>query len=511
MKKNRFIVFLLISIIFLSCNQKINWDIDVTQMELDYLDFDSIDVMNKQLEDVQKNKDLLKGKEVFTTLWDTNHTENYLNTTKFIEAAISHDMSIYYLASTNISIPEEYQMDYKDFLYTNCILNNLEKEYKKIYKTRIDLVAVEDYKKALNLLRELGLFNIVYYSELGSKQSYDIAYKTGEWIADFYKDTKKLPFQNKEIITTIIKEKGFDSSIPYLNETVAFSNYLTVYYMISLKEKVEAVYDLHRPAYTFCSLEERNSILPQEPKKIISDEIVANTNKKIDYDKNGNYKFSQNNLYGVKNKTGKTIIPCEYKIIFLTEKNNYCVTDKNSKLGYFNKNGILIFPCLYNWVSEDTDENGNYTAVDNDNYYICKPDGRIIISSSNFIVWIEGDNSYYATAEMAKYSKNGVYKGSTSINNNSFQITPDYSFDNPSYNYSSNNSNKKTGPVEVYETCPTCKGLKKNPYDYVSASKYEGVDNTIYCEICGRYVSSHVHRTCNICKGTGKVKRIKWN
>ena len=362
----------MLSIHFLYCSPNINWDIDVTQIKLDYLYFDSIDSMNKELESIQKNKDFLKGKDIFTNLWNKNHTDNYLNTTKFIEAAISHDMCIYYLNSSNISIPKEYQMDYKGFFYTNPILTNLDKEYTKIYKTKIDPVAVEDYKKALNLLKELGLLNILYYSELGSKQSYDIGYKTGEWVAQFYKDTKKWPFQNKEIISAIIKENKYDETIPYLNETVAFALYFTIHITVSTTEKINALYDAKIPAYSFCSLAERNSILLQNSKKIISDESVTNTNKKIDYDKNGNYIFSQNNLYGVKNKAGKTIIPCEYKTIFLTEKNNYRVTDRNAKMGLFNKNGLLIFPCLFNYVSENADENGNYSAYDTDVHYICK-------------------------------------------------------------------------------------------------------------------------------------------
>ena len=89
--------------------------------------------------------------------------------------------------------------------------------------------------------------------------------------------------------------------------------------------------------------------------------------------------------------------------------------------------------------------------------------------------------------------------------------TPTYSYDYPSYNSSSSSSESINWPTVVEEICPTCKGMGKNPYDYVTAPRYNGIDTTVYCDICKRNVYRHTHRTCNICHGTGKVKRTKWN
>ena len=79
----RIFIFVFILLFVLSGYAEVKWNIDITEIQLDYLDFDSIDAMNQQLEKIQKNKDYIKANKSFTTLWDKNHSENYLNSTEF--------------------------------------------------------------------------------------------------------------------------------------------------------------------------------------------------------------------------------------------------------------------------------------------------------------------------------------------------------------------------------------------------------------------------------------------
>ncbi len=365
----RSVLFVFISMLVLSGYAKTKWDIDVTEMKLDYLYFDSKESVNKQLNVIQKNKDFIKANKVFTTLWDKNHSANYLNSTKFIECAVTHDLAQFYLESSYNTFPKEWQLNYKSFSRKNYVLSDLENQYKKYYKVSIDETAISDYKKALSVLKDLGLYNVIYFSEMGSKESYDLALNEGEWVTEFNTITQKWPVQNMEIVSAIIKENGFDTTIPYLNEIVAFSLYLTIYYGTSISQKTSSLYGSSIPEYSYATLTERNKILAnneiKEKNKLENKPSEVKQNSKAVTEKNYSpnsdeaikreYSYISNpdifnnrivksneGYYGLINQKNSPIIFCLLNSLFY-DNNLGCYVGKNGvTIVYYDRNGNLI-------------------------------------------------------------------------------------------------------------------------------------------------------------------------
>ena len=365
----RSVLFVFISMLVLSGYAKTKWDIDVTEIKLDYLVYDSKESLTKQLNDIQKNKEFIKSNKVFTTLWDKNHTDNYLNSTKFIECAVTHDLAQYYLDSSYNSFPKEWQLNYKNFSRKNYVLSDLENQYKKYYKVSIDETAISDYKKALSVLKDLGLYNVIYFSEMGSKESYDLALNEGGWVTEFNTITQKWPVQNMEIVSAIIKENGFDTTIPYLNEIVAFSLYLTIYYGSTISQNVSSLYGSSIPEYSYATLTERNKILASnaikeknkpddKPSEVKQDSTVATEKSYNPYSEeaiqkeysyisnpdifNNRIVKSKDGLYGLINQNNKNVILCLLESLFY-DNNLGCYVGKNGVIiVYYDKNGNLI-------------------------------------------------------------------------------------------------------------------------------------------------------------------------
>ena len=380
----RIFIFVFILLFVLSGYAEVKWNIDITEIQLDYLDFDSIDAMNQQLEKIQKNKDYIKANKSFTTLWDKNHSENYLNSTRFIECAVTHDLALFYLDKSYNTFPKEWKLDYKNFSRKNYVLSDLENEYKKYYKTDIDKNAVSDYKKALNELKDLELYNIVYFSEMGSKESYDLALKSGEWITEFYKITQKWPVQNMEIISAIIKENGYDTKIPYLYETVAFSLYLSIYYGTSVPEKINALYGSSIPKYSSGTLAERNKILANKENK-------------------ENKKYEKNNKVEVNPKTTITseklnspyseeAIQKEYSYISNPDSfNNRIIRSRDGFYGLINHKNQNVILCILHSLSYN-DNLGCYVGKNGNVIVYYDSNGNLIKSETVF----EQNNNYYS-------------------------------------------------------------------------------------------------------------------
>ena len=454
MKKKLFFVLLFFHLFFSAYAE---WNIDVTEIILDYLKIDSVDSLNDELAKVEKNKEIVKSKNIASKIWDKKDS-NYLTSAMFIEAALTHDLALYYLSTPKSNIAKTFHIDYGELRNKRYVLDRLHTEYKKMYGREIDYSAVQDYKSALYELKTMDLYNILFISEIGSKNAYQIANKVGEWVADFFRTTNKWPEQNSSVVNLIIQETNVDKESPYIFEVVAFSLYFSIFITKTISDKISQLYGVQDSnSFFIATLEERTKIMSKQQKdnQQQKNSITSNKNDKksesiaeskenkktetkqkegIIYDLNGNYIFNENELYGIKNKAGKIILPCDYSGIFLLENNYYraykSINGKN-KTGIINKNGVIVFPFLFNYVS-GPDVNGNFSVIDDKNkQLICNKDAEIIISSTNIIGWDSNLKYYYTIIdngrlEMLKYSKNGTFLGSEKSLSVSFDDSGSY-------------------------------------------------------------------------------------
>ena len=168
MKKKLFFVLLFFHLFFSAYAE---WNIDVTEIILDYLKIDSVDSLNDELAKVEKNKEIVKSKNIASKIWDKKDS-NYLTSAMFIEAALTHDLALYYLSTPKSNIAKTFHIDYGELKNKRYVLDRLHTEYKKLYGREIDYSAVQDYKSDLYELKTMDLYNILFISEIGSKNAY---------------------------------------------------------------------------------------------------------------------------------------------------------------------------------------------------------------------------------------------------------------------------------------------------------------------------------------------------
>lgn len=96
----------------------------------------------------------------------------------------------------------------------------------------------------------------------------------------------------------------------------------------------------------------------------------------------GTTRFTENGLMGVKDYTGKVLVPCEYDAVYPDIQNGYYVVWKDDKVGLYEPTVGLTVPCIYDGgikTSHSVEHDSYMPAQIGKKYGVLNPNGKLVV------------------------------------------------------------------------------------------------------------------------------------